>query len=266
MLRLGKFSLFKNVEELEVEFLNSKNAFIENVISGEYDDSLLNEKNIVFDEKNIALPMLIVSSKPKTDGDFKNAVKLYNAMSNIDLDEANDPRLWVYLSLKCYPSYLKQRHVTSRSSLSSIKEYCFFGTGSATSNVSNSISKLWWGVNQTIQKNEKDLKKRFLYTKMYFQFTDIVQAIGERKDIFKNRDLIKAILDVAYEKPVSSAEATKTFARLILNHIKSTNIDFMNYDELKDLIEDFYAYSKRFMTINENYSFSHEMVMEHINL
>mgnify|MGYP001174799054 FL=1 len=48
MLRLGKFSLFKNVEELEVEFLNSKNAFIENVISGEYDDSLLNEKKHCF--------------------------------------------------------------------------------------------------------------------------------------------------------------------------------------------------------------------------
>ena len=115
-------------------------------------------------------------------------MKLYEALEDIDLDEANDPRLWVYLSSKCYPSYIKQRW---KPQMSTVREHYFFGSSSATSNVSNAISKLWWGVNQTVIKGETDRKKKYLYTKMYFKYTDIVQAIGERKDIFKNRELVK---------------------------------------------------------------------------
>ena len=106
---LGKFGLNKCVEDLNVAFINDKARFVDNLISGEYDDGLLNERHIIYDEKEIKLPILNVNPSKKPEKDFINAIKLYEALEGIDLDEANDPRLWVYLSLKCYPSYIKQR-------------------------------------------------------------------------------------------------------------------------------------------------------------
>tara|TARA_B100001057_G_C22781266_1_gene923732 strand:+ start:502 stop:1293 length:792 start_codon:yes stop_codon:yes gene_type:complete len=243
-MRLGKFGLIKNVEDLHVAFINNSKGFIDNLISGKYDDSLLNDRHIIYPEKKITLPVLNVIPSDPTKNDFINAVKLYEALEDIDLDEANDPRLWVYLSSKCYPSYIKQRW---KPQASTVREHYFFGSSSATSNVSNAISKLWWGVNQTVIKGEADRRKKYLYTKMYFKYTDIVQAIGERKDIFKNRELVKAILETVYLKPVYPAPTTKILSKFILNHIKSTNIDFMNRQELNELVNEFYEYSKRFI-------------------
>lgn len=263
-MRLGKFGLIKNVEELNVAFINDSKGFVDNLVSKKYDDSLLNDRHIIFNEKKITLPVLNVNPSSPSRNDFINAVKLYEALGDIDLDEANDPRLWVYLSLKCYPSYIKKRW---NPKVSTVREHYFFGSGSATSNVSNAISKLWWGVNQTVIKGESDIKKKYLYTKMYFIYTDIVQAIGERKDIFKNRELIKAILETAYFKPVYPAPTIKILAKFILNHIKSTNIDFMNRQELNELVNDFYEYSKRFIkTIDEKLITSTDEIKRQIEL
>lgn len=260
---LGKISLNKHIESIEVAFSNSPSTFIENLVSRDYDNNLLSEEKIIYDERKIKLPVLSNNTTDKTRGDFDNAVRLYEAIGDIDLDEANDPRLWVFLATKHYPSYIKRRH--NPKSPNTIKEYYFFGSGSATSNVSNAISKLWWGVNQTVQNEYTDPKKKYLYTWMYFKFTDIVQNIGERKDIFKNRNLIKAILDVAYEKPVSPAQAVRILSKLILNHLKSTNIDFMSYDEIKELVNGFYEFSKRYLkTVDQKYCFSHNDVMKKI--
>lgn len=260
---LGKISLNKHIEAIEVAFSNNPSSFIESLVSREYDENLLSQDKIIYDERKIKLPILTTNTSNKTKGDFDNAVKLYEAIGNIDLDEANDPRLWVFLATKYYPSYIKRRHAPKTPK--TIKEYYFFGSGSATSNVSNAISKLWWGVHQTVQNEYTDPKKKYLYTKMYFQFTDIVQAIGERKDIFKHRDLTKAILEIAYEKPVPPAQAVRILSKLILNHIKTTNIDFMSYDEIKELVNGFYEHSKRYLkTIDQKYSFSNQDVMNEI--
>ena len=45
-MRLGKFGLIKNVEDLNVAFINNSNGFVDNLISGKYDDNLLNERHI----------------------------------------------------------------------------------------------------------------------------------------------------------------------------------------------------------------------------
>ena len=101
---------------------------------------------------------------------------------------------------------------------------------------------------------------------MYFLYSDIVQAIGERKDIFKNRELVKAILETVYYKPVLPAPTTRVLAKFILNHIKSTNIDFMTSEELKELVNEFYKYSKRFIkTIDKKHITSKDQIRSLIN-
>jgi len=263
MLReLKKFKTEAEIDPLQSELVTNTKNFIENLISNKYDDTLLsNEKFIENPEEKIELPILNVELD-KTIGDFKNAIKIYKALESIDLDEANDPRLWIYLSLKVYPAYINKRHAPKN--YNQINKQYFFGTGSATSNVSNAISKLWWGVNQTVLDNEKDERKKFLYTKMYFKYTDIVQAIGERKDIFKNKLLVRAILDVVYKKPVKAAPATRILAKYILNHIKSSNIDFMSYKELVSLVEDFYNFSTRFLKENKSNIVLENQIIEEI--
>ena len=85
--------------------------------------------------------------------------------------------------------------------------------------------------------------------------------IGERKDVFKNKELIRAILDVAYKKPASTATTVKILAKFVLNHIKLFNIDFMSYDELISLAESFYTHSSRFRSENSKYIKTHEQVL-----
>ena len=64
-------------------------------------------KGTYISEKKIILPVLNVIPSDLTKNDFINAVKLYEALEDIDLDEANDPRLWVYLSSKYLPLVYK---------------------------------------------------------------------------------------------------------------------------------------------------------------
>ena len=261
MQKLKKFKHEEDIYRLQDEFLAcSPKEFVENITSGNYAESLLKD-SLFFSEESVALPY-IIKDPERTKGDFKNAVKLFEALRHLDLDEANDPRLWIYLSTKCYPDYISQRHNVDKKD--QIKKQFFFGSGSATSNVRNAISKLWWGVKQTIREDEEDKKKRFLYTKMYFDKTDIVMHIGERKDVFKNKELVRAILDVAYKKPASTATTVKILAKFMLNHIKLFNIDFMSYEELVSLAESFYTYSSRFRPENPKHIKTHEQILSEI--
>ena len=70
---------------------------------------------------------------------------------------------------------------------------------------------------------------------------------------------------MAYEKPVLAAPTARILAKLILNHLKATNIDFMNYDELKIWVSDFYEYSTRYLKkIDPELSTNHGQVMNDI--
>ena len=48
---LGKISLNKHIESIEVAFSNSPSTFIENLVSRDYDNNLLSEEKIIYDER-----------------------------------------------------------------------------------------------------------------------------------------------------------------------------------------------------------------------
>ena len=136
-------------------------VILKNLTAGHYDYYLEGKGNVLYHPNNIELPRF---AEPNSD--LKCAISLYETIPDIRLEEANDPRLWSYLSLYCYRDYCISRgSYGADARKDTIKENMFFTGTSARTNVSNHISRLWWAVHMTLDANEND---KYIYTKKIF--------------------------------------------------------------------------------------------------
>ena len=69
----------------------------------------------------------------------------------------------------------------------SLNRYYFFINPSATRNALNSISRLWWGIHQTVNY---DLADRYQYSRILFENSETFQSITQRNDLFNNKKVL----------------------------------------------------------------------------
>jgi hypothetical protein len=219
---------------------NSPKDFIDSLSYGKY-DYLFSKENIKFHPDNIELIEFI-----QIDERCNCAISLYENLKDLELQEANDKRLWVYLSLYVYRTYTLRRLMKSRGKdawtkykQETIINNLFFEGSSAVPNYRNYLSSLWWSIKMTIDESLEDPYK---YSKMMFINTEIFMDITQRKNIFKNPILIKAILEVIFEEgnnKLSTTNKSKIIAKTITNnHLISFSLNGLNKDNIKDLIND----------------------------
>jgi len=115
----------------------------------------------------------------KPSDDLENSIKLFTALKDIDLVQANDKRLWVSLSHTYFFKYVKERWgINDTSSNEVIKDrFHFEGTGLRARN-QNGVARLWWAARITYDESKSD---PFELTKLLWEKQDFYQNLIDRK-------------------------------------------------------------------------------------
>ena len=243
MNKLGKYKSLEIIEEIKDHMKEQCSSiktgdWAANLINGEYDDEYLSDSKIILD--NLDLPNVPKSLSRDFQKDMDFAIALYENL-NISILDANDGRMWTYLSLGKYREYIWSRYIhdiskgTSSPQLATMIGYFFFTGSSANALASNSISKLWWAVHKTI---DESLSDPYYYTKVLFSNSMIFMDVMERAAIITNKLLTRAYLEViAKEKSIT--KVSKALSPMVLNHLSNHSVYALNQNEMKDLLEEF---------------------------
>jgi hypothetical protein len=113
--------------------------------------------------------------------DFCNSKMLYEALPITPL-EANDGRLWVYLSHIGFFNYAASRWGGETISFDTIIDrFFFYGVNSRITRTRNAISRLWWTAHLTVREEfSDDNDKKWLFTKTIFESQDLQVSLLER--------------------------------------------------------------------------------------
>lgn len=112
--------------------------------------------------------------------DFDNAKKIYNVLNMLSPADADDARLWVYLTHVTFFKYSKTRWTSKNTTAEVIIDRFFYqGSGRGT-RTKNAISRLWWTANLTVRKNETNDEKKWELTKAIFSSQDLQVSLLER--------------------------------------------------------------------------------------
>ena len=236
---MNELKIFKTeelIDEILIDidkFLNEGNSpyeFVNELINGGFDHKYFKDSQLLVDPKKRLFP-----SFEKSNDELDCAIRLFESL-NLTEEKANDTRLWTYACLKIYPKYIVNRNnIDSTLNKDLLFRYFFYKGGSATTNVLNTISKLWWSVNQTYDKNQVDPYKytRLLYKGKYKQ---LFQDITQRPLIFSNKKVVQAYVLFMENK---TNNVSRFIAPLLLSHLKSFNLFYNSIEEILELLENF---------------------------
>jgi hypothetical protein len=214
---------------------NSVFDFIMSLKNGDFDDEFFKSDNLISDPQNRVYPEFkIKSNMMKTRLDL--GINIYENLLGISELDANNPRYWTYACLYVYRDFIfDDRKVDASISLDLLNRYYFFINPSATRNALNSISRLWWGIHQTVNY---DLADRYQYSRILFENSETFQSITQRNDLFNNKKVLMATLDFIKNKN-KTTKLVQLMAPYLRNHVKSFNINTYSKQEIQELLEDF---------------------------
>ena len=114
--------------------------------------------------------------------DFENAKLIYETFDFLTPEEADDPRLWVYLSNCHFYDYTKVRWLSSSSSAKLFERRLLYEGAGRGVRTRNSISRLWWTAHLTLQEVIVDgiITKDWSHTKAIFDVQDLQVGLLER--------------------------------------------------------------------------------------
>lgn len=197
--------------------------------------------------------------KTDVNSDVENAIMLYEFLADLDMTQASDKRLWIYLSHVTFRNYtmgrwglnLSARELRSspekrRKAINYIGDRWFL-TGNARSLRRHSIARLWWAARLTVAPWEKhseyfeelETTDRYVYTRVLFSTEDLVQQILERRLGWSDRTLI-AILEYLRQNE-EVARSRKSYRSLIkeLNLVLGyRKLSVLSFDALLKVIAD----------------------------
>ena len=124
------------------------------------------------------IPEIKLKADRKGKFDFENSKRNYEAFNFLTPEEADDPRLWVYLSTCHFYEYTKVRWLSSSSSPKVFERRLLYEGAGRGVRTRNSISRLWWTAHLTVKK-EGD-KIDWKHTKAIFDVQDLQVGLLER--------------------------------------------------------------------------------------
>jgi hypothetical protein len=249
MTKLAKFKNHEPIEGLLLEYdkcvENEKyKSFFTKLNKGEY-DHYFSDKNLIYEPSGkeiISCDELVVLKLPAA------SIAFYESIGNINKEEAIDKRLWTYLSLGPFRNYsIGQSKILTSDSKDMkgqiIKRFFYEGNGMLVNEL-NYISRLWWYSENTICDNDID---KYKYTRIMLNDTQVTFDLMERYEFASNKELVHAYLDFLNDKlkkdGIPIAKVSKGIAPILLNHIKSFDIQFFLKEEIKGLLNEFYDFA-----------------------
>lgn len=145
-------------------------------------------------ESSLLIPEELVLN-PNSEDDCENSIKIFEALKDIDLVQANDRRLWVTLTHTIFFQYSNQRWIREENSDKKIiRRFHFEGT-SIEARMRNSISRLWWAAKISYDQSRRD---PYELTRLLWSKQDIYQNLVERSYGTYN-SVVKGFLEFYFE-------------------------------------------------------------------
>lgn len=204
-----------------------------------------------------------IKDRSVTKHDFDNSRALYEALK-ISRVQASDSRLWAYLSLGPYFSYIRKRYVprTKKQKIllpskyyeynseeqKTIRSYIqtrfFTGTDNRTLR-RNAISSLWWATELTYAPWERWTgfpevsNDKYYYSKIILSDTDLFLNVFERT-FGKDNKIIFPLIDVFAENNFTR-EQKRIIYKKINTDLAFRNYSVIEYKEIKSLIKNWFS-------------------------
>lgn len=177
--------------------------------------------------------------------DFNAAVNVYEAYRSLTLLQASDGRFWCYLCHVKHYDYVKSRWSIKKGAknpVGIIKNRYFVRSRRDLSR--NAISRLWWAVHLTYDRNADD---QYWRTKVLFKNQNMFAQLMERS-ISNNKDLLNYILEAvsyfesdASDNPIKlGKEETQKFVKYISLIGGRKQLDALSKKEVFSIVESFY--------------------------
>ncbi|XRG77005.1 DUF6339 family protein [Rossellomorea sp. GAMAL-10_SWC] len=170
--------------------------------------------------------------------DVENSILIHQSL-DLNISQANDERLWVYLTHITFYEYMKNRWGINqeKTTIETLKKRCYF---SGTDNVKfarNGIARLWWAAEVTKDNLRED---PYELTRILFSTQDVHMQLMER-NFSRNTNLIKNILSV-FSKMDKKDYANMEFNRDLMKYLNSlggvTILDALDEEDIEKIIKE----------------------------
>lgn len=203
-------TLLKDVEE---DFDAVKSKYFD-LVSQDFD--LLKDDRLNCVDGGIPIDNIILNENPSPEFDFQNAKTIYSAIGNkLTPEDADDARLWVYLTHFTFLNYSRKRWGKVDNSKETIIDRFFYKGNGRLSRTRNSIARLWWIPYLTFNPSGADDMEKWKYTQAAFSSQEVFVSLFERK-LGTYSNIRKAFLDFIIDNQLQS-KAVQYLARKINN-------------------------------------------------
>jgi hypothetical protein len=185
--------------------------------------------------------------------DYENAVRFYEAYSNLPILLAIDPGFWTYLTHERYHLYLQKRWKyvkknseeasgTQSTPKSTVRQHWFLDNMTRRSYSRHGLAGLWWAVHLTVRKERKD---PYEMTKILFSTKDLKELVTGN-NLGSNPKLVDALFDYYSNNPEDfkkgSKEKLREIAKMMNRSLAVRSYHLLEKEELSSLMK---LYTKR---------------------
>lgn len=195
-------------DELNIEFYKS-NEFI-------YD-----KKHVLMLPNIEQTEGLLGNLMQNVNDDCGNAIQIYEAFQKLELIQASDERLWVYLShVDLYAYMIKRWDAVHENKAKVGKEYIldhwFLSSSAQSSLMRHALSGLWWSVHLSVDETKSD---KYELTRILFRQLDFpTRTLGTYK-LGRHKEAVLGILEFIKENKQLFKNKFEDKTRFITKHL-----------------------------------------------
>lgn len=143
--------------------------------------------------------------------DFEAAIALYEAFSDLTLEQASYVPFWAYLTHVDFYPYMIQRFCRGNApSENDVKNHWWH------SNLMRmGLANLWWSVKQTVDENNPE--DQYHYTKYFFAHIDFRQRRMGSSTLFRHKEAVIGILKFLEENVTEYFEGRANYVMMYFN-------------------------------------------------
>jgi hypothetical protein len=231
-------SFFLNIAKLKaaIKSADFETEFKVNYLKGK--DNGFSKDDLELLPGNYKVPGIKLKQDKKGKYDFENSKLIYETFKFLTPEEADDPRLWVYLSNCHFYDYTRERWLSSTSTEKVFETRILYEGAVRGVRTRNSISRLWWTAHLTYQKDA--VGKEWDLTKAIFDVQDLQVSLLER-NMGSYPLILKGFLDFYLRNK------SKMKGKLIQCMVKELNniggvysLSFLDEERIKEILKTLY--------------------------
>lgn len=236
--------LYKLTNESVKTLLNGVETDFD-IVKSRYLDLMSRDFDLKLDKLNCVeggIPFDTISMIEDQDPalDFENAKIIYSAFgSKLTPEDADDSRLWVYLTHFTFFNYSRRRWAREGSSSETIVDRFFYKGNGGLSRTRNSIARLWWIPYLTFNPDGENDVEKWKYTCAAFSSQEVFVSLFERK-LGSYSNIRKAFLDFIIENN-PQGRAVQYLARKINNLGGVYLLPFLTENEVNEFLKTEYS-------------------------